>query len=457
MVVGDLATEVDVVVLGAGPGGYVAAIRAAQLGKEVVLVDPNPPGGTCLHEGCIPSKALLSAVSHFHTLQTLPEMGIYVGTPTVDLPRMQRWKEGVVGRLAKGVEQLLKKNGVIVVQGNGRFRQADQIWVEGNDATHVFAFEHAIIATGADMAPWPDLVFDGETVLTPMEAMRLETLPESMTVVGNDYIAAEMVTIFAKLGVSVSLFLGEKRSLLPNFDPMAGRLVGQQLRKLGVKMVKGLAATARGKTAAIVVSHGIAPRTADLDLAIVGVETDAAGFIVTDSQMRTSNPNIFAVGDVVAREAVGHLPLATLAIKQGKVAAETIGEQITLFAPQAIPQVAWTEPEVAAVGLSKVAAEELGYEVMTGRFPLGANGRSQTLNAAVGMVLTVAEAESEILLGVTIIAPHASDLIGEAALAIEMGATLTDLTETLHPHPGLGEAILESAEATLQKAIHILS
>ncbi|MEM7114240.1 MAG: FAD-dependent oxidoreductase [Chloroflexota bacterium] len=451
MVVGDLATEVDVVVLGAGPGGYVAAIRAAQLGKEVVLVDPNPPGGTCLHEGCIPSKALLTAVSHLHTLHTLPEMGIYVGAPTVDLPRMQRWKEGVVGRLAKGVGQLLKKNGVIVVQGNGRFLKPDQIWVEGDDATHVFAFENAIIATGATPAPWPNLPFDKETVLTPMAAMRLESVPERVLVVGNDYIAAEMATIFAKLGVQVSLFLGEERALLCNFDPMAGRLVGQQLRKLGVKMVKELGE----ETAVTIVSNGIIPRTAELDLAVADVQTDADGFVMVDAQMRTSNPNIFAVGDLVARPKAGFLPLATLAIKQGKVAAETMGGEVAVFAPQAIPQVAWTDPEVAAVGLTKTGAEQLGYRVVSGRFPLGANGRSQTLNAAAGMILTVAEAETELLLGVTIIAPHASDLIGEAALAIEMGATLTDLTETLHPHPGLGEALLESAEATLQKAIHI--
>lgn len=448
MVVGDLATEVDLVVLGAGPGGYVAAIRAAQLGQEVVLVDPNPVGGICLHEGCVPSKALLTAVSHLHQLQTLPEMGIYVGAPTVDLPRMQRWKEGVVAQLTKGVAQLLKKNGVQVVQGNGRFLKPDRIWVEGDEAAHVFAFEHAIIATGSHPAPWPNLPFDNQRVLTPAAAMNLETIPKSVAVLGNDYIATEMATIFAKLGSAVTLFTGEKRPLLPSFDPMAGRLVGQQLRKIGVSMAK----TADLDAAIIIVSAGIIPNTAALDLPNAHVGTDEAGFIVTDAQMRTSYDNIFAVGDIT-----GHLPLATLAIKQGKVAAETIGKQFAVFAPQAVPQVAWTDPEVASVGLTQAEAETLGYQVVVGRFPLGANGRFQTLNTTSGMVLTVAEADTEILLGTTIIAPRASELIGEVALAIEMGATLTDLSETLHPHPSLSEAILESTESALAKAIHILT
>lgn len=447
MVVGDLAIEADVVVLGAGPGGYVAALRAAQLGRQVVLVDPNPPGGTCLREGCIPSKALLTAVSHAHNIPNLAEMGIYVGEATVDWPRMQRWKEGVVGGLSKGVAQLLKGNGVEVVAGNGRFLQPDQLWVESEYATHRFAFEQAIIATGSEAAAWPGLPFDGKRVLTPIQALQLETLPETLTVIGSDYIAAEIATIFAKLGVAVTLW-GD--GLLPEFDPMAGRLVGAQLRKLGVKLPKGTAEPpAEGL---VVVSNGIVPRTAGLDLPLAGVETDGAGFVRVNGQMQTSNPDIFAVGDIT-----GHLPLATLAIKQGKVAAEVLGGQTAVFAPQAIPRIAWTDPEVAAVGLTAAQAEQLGYGVINGRFPLGANGRAQTLNAANGVVLTMAEAETELLLGVTIVAPHASDLIGEAALAIEMGATLTDLAETLHPHPGLGEALLESAEAALGRAVHILT
>ena len=449
MVVGDLAIEADVVVVGAGPGGYVAALRAAQLGRQVVLVDPNPPGGTCLREGCIPSKALLTAVSHAHNIPNLAEMGIYVGEATVDWPRMQRWKEGVVGGLSKGVAQLLKGNGVEVVAGNGRFLQPDQLWVESQYATHRFAFDQAIIATGAEAAAWPELLFDGERVLTPIQALQLEARPETLTVIGSDYIAAEIATIFAKLGTAVTLWTGAV-GLLPDFDPTAGRLVGAQLRKLGVKLPKGAAEPPT--EGLVVVSNGIVPRTAALDLALAGVETDGAGFVRVNGQMQTSNPNIFAVGDIT-----GHLPLATLAIKQGKVAAEVVGGKTAVFAPQAIPRIAWTDPEVAAVGLTTAQAEQLGYEVVNGRFPLGANGRAQTLNAANGVVLTVAEAETELLLGVTIVAPHASDLIGEAALAIEMGATLTDLAETLHPHPGLGEALLESAESALGRAVHILT
>lgn len=453
MVVGDLATEVDVAVLGAGPGGYVAAIRAAQLGKQVAIIDPGPLGGTCLHEGCIPSKALLSATDQAWQLKNLAEMGISVAQTTIDLKQMQKWKTAVVSRLAQGVQKLLQTHRVEVVHGRGWFLAENELRVEGEYGAKRFAFEQCIIAVGADPAALPDLPFDGQRILTASQALRLEQLPETLAVIGSDYIAAEVATIFAKLGVPLRLLLPAGQQLLPEFDPAAGRQVQVELRKLGVKIERDIENPAATVTdaAQVVISAGFRPRTSDLVLDKVKVQTDESGYILVNDRMQSSNPAIYAVGDVT-----GGPPLATLAIKQGKVAAEAIAGLPAQYAPQAVPRVAWTTPEVAAVGFTAEEAEQAGYKIMTGRFPLGGNGRALTLNAATGVVLIVAEQETELLLGVTIVAPQASTLIGEVALAIEMSATLTDLAETLHPHPGLGEALQESAEAALGKAVHVL-
>ena len=453
MVVGDLATEVDVVVLGAGPGGYVAAIRAAQLGKQVAIMDSGPLGGTCLNEGCIPSKALLTAAGRAWQAQNSSEMGITVGEAHIDLEQMQSWKASVVKRLSQGVKKLLQANKVEIVQGKGWFLDQNEVRVEGEYGAHRFAFEQCIIAVGARPAPLSNLPFDDQRVLTPNQALSLTHLPTDVAVVGADYIAVEVATILVKLGVDVRLLLPAGQHLLTEFDPAAGRQVQAELRKLGVTVERNITdpAQATAQASQVIVSAGFAPRTNGLVLEKVGVTTDENGFIPVNDRLQSSNPVIYAVGDVV-----GGPPLATLAIKQGKVAAEAIAGLPVQYAPQAVPRVAWTDPEVAAVGLTTAEAKTLGYQVVSGRYPLGGSGRALTLNAAAGLVLTVAEADTEVLLGATIVAPQASSLISEAALAIEMGATLTDLAETLHPHPGLGEALQESAEIILEKAVHIL-
>ncbi len=453
MVVGRLVTETDVVVLGAGPGGYVAAIRAAQLGKDVTIIDPNAPGGTCLHAGCIPSKALLAAADRAWQTQHTNGMGITVSDISIDLSQMQHWKTGIVQRLSKGIEKLLKGNDIKIVRGRGWFTDTDQVRVEEEHFAEQFSFKHCILAVGADAAPLPGLPFDGERVLTATQALNLDRLPDNLAIIGADYIAAELATLYAKLGVPVRLLLPAGQQLLCEFDPLAGRQVQSQLRKLGVKIERDVTdpATATADAALVAISAGLTPRTTDLDLDKAGVVAGEHGFIPVNDCLQTSTATIYAVGDVT-----GGPPLATLAIKQGKVAAEHLAGLAVQYAPQAVPRVAWTTPEVAAVGLTAAEAQAAGYQIISGRFPLGANGRALTLNAAAGVMLTVAEQDSQALLGVTIIAPHASDLIGEAALALEMGATLTDLAETLHPHPSLGEALQESAEAALRKAVHIL-
>ena len=452
MVVGDIATSVELIILGAGPGGYVSAIRAAQLGKEVVLVDPGQPGGTCLNHGCIPSKALLSAADRVWQLSNSAELGITADKAQVDFEQMQRWKQGVVERLSKGVKQLLDHHKVEFVPGTGFFLGQNELRVEAEYGTKRFLFEHCIIAVGADASPLPGLPFDGERVLTPSQALALSKVPESLTVIGADYMAVELATIYTKLGSEVRLLIAEGQHFLDEFDASVGRQVQAKLKKLGVRIETKVTdpAQAAADSALLIVSNGLTPRTPDLQLAEAEVAVDECGFIQVNDRMQTSNPAIYAVGDVT-----GGVALAHAAIKQAKVAAESTAGRPAQYAPQAIPRVAWTDPIVAAVGLSAAEAEALGYQVVTGRFPLAANGRSLTLDALEGFVQTVAEKENGVLLGVTIVGPQADSLIGEAALALEMGATLTDLAETLHPHPSLAETIMESAEAALGIAVHI--
>ncbi len=452
MVVGDLATTVDVIILGAGPGGYVSAIRAAQLGKEVIVVDPGPAGGTCLNRGCIPSKALLTATGQAQAAKNLAVMGINTGQVQVDLGQMHQWKESVVQRLSKGVKQLLNHHKVMIECGIGWFINQNELRVEAEYGAKRYLFEHCIIAVGARPTALSGRPFDGKRVLTPSQALALTRQPDRLTVVGANYIALEIATIFANLDVPVRLIIPAGQHILHEFDPAAGRQVQSRLKKLGVKIETKITdpLTAVKDDPLVVVSMGVTPNTTDLHLTEAQVDTDEAGYIVVNDQMQSSNLAIYAVGDVT-----GGLPLATMAIKQGKVAAESLAGQPAQFAPQAIPRVAWTDPPVAAVGLSKAEAEAAGYQVITGRFPLAANGRALTLEAGAGFVQTVAQQETEVLLGVTIAGPQADLLIGEAALALEMGATLTDLAETLHPHPALGETLMESAEAALGMAVHI--
>lgn len=465
MVVGDLTTATEVLILGAGPGGYVAAIRAAQLGKEVTLVDPGPPGGTCLHDGCIPAKALLHAAAQLREIRGLEQMGIAVGGVELNFPRMQAWKQGLVERLTGGVERLLDGYKVQRVTGRGWFLSANEVRVEGEHGSTRYRFDAAIIATGAGPRPWPGLPIDNQRVLSPQQALRLPAVPPSVAVCGADYIAVELATLLAALGGHVTLLV-PGAGLLPDYEVSAGRTVALRLKQSGVKVVIGAGprtltetglryatpdGEAEAEAACCITSAGVQPRTAGLGLEAAGVAVDKDGGVIVNEQMRTSAAHIYATGDVT-----GGIPLATVAIAQAKVAAEAVAGRPVAYQPQVVPRVVHSEPEVAAVGMTAEGARSEGHQVVTGRFPLGANGRALTLARSDGFALTVAEADSGLLLGMTLVGPRAGDLIGEAALAIEMGATLTDLADTLHAHPGLGEALQESAMGALGGAIHVL-
>ena len=452
MVVGDVTTAVDVLVLGSGPGGYVAAIRAAQLGRHVTLVDFAQPGGTCLNRGCIPLKALLSATERYAQLrqEDLAAIGIHIEAASCNWSEMQSWKQSVVQRLADGVRRLISGNRIEFVSGPGWFMNANEVRVEGEHGSHRFKFEQCILATGAEAAPVPDLPYDGTNVLTPEQALALPGLPQTLAVYGEDYIALELVTLFARLGVKVKLFLpGEQ--LLPNVDPAALRLVQAGLRKLNITVSpKSNLSTISDRP--LVLSNGVKPRTADLHLDAVNLATAPNGGISVNTMQQSSLPHIYAVGDCTGERA-----LASIAIKQGKVAAEVLSGQRVQFAPLVIPRVVHTTPELATVGYTTQEAAQAGYNVVTGRFPLAASGRALTLAAENGAALIVADADNGLLLGATLVGPRAGDLIGQLTLAIEMGATLTDLSEILYPHPSLSEIVLEGSENAQGRAIHILT
>lgn len=451
MVVGDVTTAVDVLVLGAGPGGYVAAIRAAQLGRRVTLVDARPPGGTCLHQGCIPLKALLASTERYWEMgqEALATMGIRAESVSCDWVQMQAWKQGVVDRLADGVGRLVAGNRIDYVHGTGWFINTQEVRVEGEYGSHRFKFEDCILAVGADAAPVPHLPYDGEHVLTPEQALRLPKLPETLSVLGDDYIALELATLFARLGVKVKLF-SPNEQLLPSVDPAALRLVLAGLRKLGVQVTMK-AVIEHVSERPVVISQGVCAHTAGLHLDAAGIEVAAHGGIVVNAMQQSSVPHIYAVGDCTGGRA-----LASIAIKQAKVAAEVLCGLRVQFAPLVVPLIVHTTPELATVGYSAEAAIRAGYTVVSGRFPLAANGRALTLGAANGIALVVAHADDGALLGATLVGPHAGDLIGQVALAIEMGATLTDLAEVLYAHPSLGEMLQEGVEGALGRAIHVL-
>lgn len=452
MVVGDVTTAVDVLILGAGPAGYVAAIRAAQLGHHVTLVEAGSVGGTCLQRGCIPLKALISASARYAALQApeLAAMGLHTEAVAFDWPTMQGWKQGVVERLADGVRRLLAGQHVDIVSGRGWFINDREVRVEGEHGSLRFKFEHCIVATGASPESLADLTYDGKQVLTPEQALALPELPTTLAIAGSDYIALELATLFARLGVAVKLYVpGEQ--LIANVDPAALRLLQAGLHRLQMQVKTQCAPTTIADRPLILVGS-VRANTADLHLKDAGVELNDDSTIRVNSMQQSNVPHIYAIGDCANSTA-----LATVAIKQAKVAAEVLSGQRVQFAPLVTPRVVHTTPELATVGYSAAEATSAGYKVTTGRFPLAANGRTLTLGADNGVALLVANAEDGALLGGTLVGPRSGDLIGQLALAIEMGATLTDLSEILYAHPGLSETLLESAEHALGHAIHILT
>jgi dihydrolipoamide dehydrogenase len=468
MVVGDFVTEVDVLVIGAGPGGYVAAIRAAQLGKSVVVVDKAEIGGVCLNRGCIPSKALISASHRFEEIKQAGDMGITAGEIKVDFAKVQAWKQGIVNKLTGGVGSLLKGNKIEVLSGEAFFVDADTVSVSSEEEGRRYKFNHCIIATGSrpiELKPFP---FGGR-ILSSTEALALQEIPKSMIIIGGGYIGIELGQAYARFGTKITVLEGTD-SILPGFEAELSRLVNRKLKASGAEIITGAMAKSSSvsdnevtvtyeaggqeKTVTaeyLLVTVGRRPNTNDLGLENIGVKMTDRGLIEIDKQCRTSVPNIYAIGDIVAGPALAHK-----ASYEGKVAAEAIAGLPSEIDYKAIPAVVFSDPEIAGVGLSEAEAVKQGIEVAVGKFNFAANGRALSLNAGEGFVKLVADKKTGLVIGGQIVGPGASDLIAEIALAIEMGTTLEDIALTIHAHPTLGEVVMETAEVAQGHPIHAM-
>jgi len=471
MVVGKVSKGCQVVVIGGGPGGYLAAIRLAQLKKDVIVVEEAPTlGGICLNEGCIPSKALIHAADLLESAKGAAAMGLSFEVGAVDMTKLVAWKDKIVQRLTGGVKMLCTKNGAEVVRGRARFLSDRTLEVQGPDGAQLLEFEQAVIATGSLPFFPPGFEPDGERVIQARDALSLKEIPKRLVVIGGGYNGLELGSVYAKLGSKVDL-IEFFPTLLSHHDPEVGEVLTKRIQALGITLYLGhkalsvergettrvTVADVSGKTAVleadkVLVSIGRVPNVKGLGLAEAGVETDGKGFIKVNARMETNVPGIYAVGDVVGGPLLAHK-----AYREAKVAAEVIAKKPSAFDNLVIPAVIYTDPEIAWAGLSEKEATEQGRKVVTGTFPFRASGRAMTLNAPEGFVKTVADAETKRILGVTIVGADASELISEAALAIEMGAFLDDLSQTIHPHPTMSEGLLESVDAALGEAIHMLN
>jgi dihydrolipoamide dehydrogenase len=467
----DEKLAVDVAVIGSGPGGYVAAIRAGQLGKKVALIEKDRIGGVCLNIGCIPSKALITAGKLVKNVHGAGKMGIDA-TVTVDISKLQAWKLGVVNRLTSGVEFLCKQNHVQIIRGTARFASKNELVISQNPPAKeiTLSFEYAIIATGTTSIELPSVRFDGQRIISSTEALELTTPPKSMLLIGGGVIGLEIGTAYANLFGTRLAIVELLDQLLPGTDLDLVDPVRKNLEKIGTKIylkskVKSASvrdgsvevqfetsegATERLEAEYVLVGIGRKPNTGELSLDKVGVSLNQKGFVTVNKRMQTNVPNIFAIGDVT-----GGLLLAHKAMKEGIVAAEVISGENSEADFQAMPAAIFTDPEISIVGLSQSQAEKSGKEILVGKFPFSASGRALASGESDGFAKVIAEKDSGIILGIEIVGHGASDLISEASLAIEMGATLDDIALTIHPHPTMPEAIMEAAENALGKAIHI--
>ncbi|GIP37544.1 dihydrolipoyl dehydrogenase [Paenibacillus sp. J31TS4] len=471
MVVGDASLDIDTLVIGAGPGGYVAAIRAAQLGQSVLIVDKAELGGVCLNRGCIPSKALISAAHHYEeATHGSPAIGIEVEGVKVNWQKVQEWKGSVVKKLTGGVGSLLKGNKVQVFQGEAMFINENEARVFNDHESPRYRFKNCIIATGSRPIELKAFPYGGR-ILSSTEALELKELPKSLVVIGGGYIGVELGQMYSKFGTKVTILEGSD-AILPGFEKDLPKLVKKNLDKTGVEVfTKAMAQSAEQtdkdvtvtftvegeekKVTAeyVLVTVGRRPNTdGDLGLDLINIKMNERGFIEVDEQGRTSIPHIFAIGDIVAGPALAHK-----ASYEGKVAAEAIAGQPSAVDYKAIPLVVFSDPEISSVGLTETEVKEKGINVAVGKFPFVANGRALSLNNTDGYVKVVANKDTGIVLGAQIVGPEASNLIAELGLAIEMGATLEDIALTIHAHPTLGEIVNEASEAALGHAIHMMN
>ena len=463
--------QTDIVVLGAGPGGYAAAFYAAELGHKVTLVDKGPNlGGVCLNRGCIPSKALLHATHLIEDTAKADHMGLSFSKPKIELDKLRAWKTGILDKLSGGVSQLAKQRNVEVVIGRGYFEDSNTLRVETESGQQFISYNKAILAVGSRPALHGVFDLGSKRVMTSTEALDIEDIPKKLLVIGGGYIGMELGTVYSGLGSEVTVVEAMK-SILAGADADLVRPVSKlatdrfKAIKTNVK-VKKLATKNKqievtldddGNTTVesfdkVLVSIGRSPNSENLGLENTKVKLDDKGFVQVNDSQQTADPSIFAIGDIA-----GGLLLAHKASKEAKVAVEAIDGRPSTAKDAIIPAVVFTDPEVAWCGLTETEAKEQKIKVEVVKFPWGASGRAMTLDRTDGLTKLIVEPGTHRVLGVGIVGPHAGDLISEGVLAIEMGATVEDIAETVHPHPTLSETIFEAAEAFLGHSAHMVS
>jgi len=467
----DAKTHVEALVIGAGPGGYVAGIRLGQLKKKAMVVERDKPGGICLNVGCIPSKALITASKYYDKLRHGADIGILADNFRVDMPKMQTWKGEVVSKLTGGVKILLKANGCDYRTGVARLvsRNTVELTEPGGGKTTIEA-DNIVVATGSRPIEIPGFKFDGNRIVDSTGALAFDAVPERFVVIGGGYIGIEIGTLYAKLGAKVTV-VEALPAILPGNDPEIVQVVARKLKKLGVEVMTGAKAKSwseSGGRAAVVidvgnvdgkdvtldadkvlVAVGRRPNWEGLGLEEVGVKVDR-GFVTVDKRLRTNVPGVYAIGDVAGQPMLAHK-----ASREAEVVAEVIAGHKAEFDVRVIPAVIFSDPEVATAGITADEAKQRGRDVKIGKFPFSVLGRAIANADTDGFVKVVIDAKTKEVLGIHVVGNGASDIIAEAALAIEMGALADDLSMTIHAHPTLPEAIMEAAKASLGEAIHI--
>lgn len=469
MVVGDFPIETDTIVIGAGPGGYVAAIRAAQLGQKVTIVEKGELGGVCLNVGCIPSKALITAAHRYETAKHSDDIGISAENVTVDFSKVQEWKGKVVKQLTGGVQGLLKGNKVDIVKGEAYFVDANTLRVMDENSAQTYTFKNAILATGSRPVEIPTFKYS-KRVINSTGALNLPEIPKKLVIIGGGVIGVELGTAYANFGTEVTILEGSSELFAGSFEKQMSTLVSRNLKKKGAEIVTNAMAKgveenedgvivkyeAKGEEKTIeadyvLVTVGRRPNTDEIGLEQVGIDMTDRGLVKIDKQCRTNVSNIYAIGDIVEGPQLAHK-----ASYEGKIAAEAISGHPSEIDYLGIPAVVFSEPELATVGYNEKQAKEEGIEVVAAKFPFAANGRALALNNTDGFLKLVTRKEDGLVIGGQIAGANASDMIAEIGLAIEAGMTAEDIAMTIHAHPTLGEITMEAAEVALGTPIHIV-
>jgi dihydrolipoamide dehydrogenase len=461
------------VVVGAGPGGYPCAIRLAQLGVKTLCIEKEYWGGVCLNVGCIPSKALITAAKKYNELTSLAKMGIEfdAASATLNVEKLQEWKSNVVGKLTGGVKTLLDKNKADRMFGNARFLGPNLLEVDTAEGTVRVECEHLVIATGSRPIEIPGFSYADDRVLDSTKALDLDHIPKRVVVIGGGYIGMELGMMLQKCGSEVTVVEAQGQ-IMPGFDPEVIKFFTRKLKKMKMKLhlnslAQGWEEGEDGAVVKIKTDKGVEEIPCDRVLVTVGrlpnskglealgLEMDRRGHIIVDKQQKTNVPGVYSVGDVATGVMLAHK-----ASHEGEICAEVIAGHAAFNDARTVPAVVFTDPEIAVAGLMENEAKEQGYTIKVGKMPFAALGRALSNDPDIrpeGFFKMVLDASDDRVLGVTIVGPHASDLISEAALAVEMDAEALDIGLTIHPHPTLGEGMMEVAKAALGQAVHVLN